>query len=29
LFNKYHIDNVDISTDQDYVKNLMAFFQKR
>ena len=29
LFNKYSIDNVSISTDEDYVKGLMAFFQKR
>ena len=29
LFNKYSIDNVGISTDDDYVKGLMAFFQKR
>ena len=29
LFNKYKIDNVSISTDEDYVKGLMAFFQKR
>ena len=26
LFNKYQIDNVDIATDQDYVKGLMALF---
>lgn len=26
LFNKYHIDNVDIATDDDYVKGLMALF---
>lgn len=29
LFNRYSIDNVSIATDQDYVKALMAFFQKR
>lgn len=29
LFNKYSIDNVSISTDDDYVKGLMTFFQKR
>ena len=29
LFNKYSIDNVSISTDEDYVKGLMAFFQER
>ena len=29
LFNKYSIDNVSISTGDDYVKGLMAFFQKR
>ena len=29
LFNKYSIDNVSISTDEDYVKGLMSFFQKR
>ncbi len=29
LFNKYSIDNVSISTDEDYVRGLMAFFQKR
>ena len=29
LFNKYSIDNVSISTDEDYVKGLMAFFKKR
>ena len=28
LFNKYKIDNVSISTDQDYVKGLMALFHK-
>ena len=26
LFNKYQIDSVDIATDQDYVKSLMALF---
>jgi len=29
LFNKYQIDNVDIATDADYVKGLMALFNKR
>lgn len=29
LFNKYSIDNVNISTGDDYVKGLMSFFQKR
>lgn len=29
LFNKYQIDSVDISTDEDYVKALMALFHKR
>ena len=29
LFMKYNIDNVSISTDEDYVKSLMAFFQRR
>lgn len=29
MFMKYNVDSVDISTDEDYVKNLMAFFQKR
>ena len=29
LFNKYQIDNVDIATDQDYVKGLMALFEHR
>ncbi len=29
LFNKYKVDNVDISTDEDYVKSLMALFNKR
>lgn len=29
LFNKYSIDNVSIATGDDYVKGLMAFFQKR
>lgn len=29
LFNKYRIDNIDIATNQDYVKRLMAFFHKR
>lgn len=29
LFNKYQIDNVDIATDADYVKGLMALFNGR
>jgi len=29
LFNRYQIDNVDIATDADYVKGLMALFNKR
>lgn len=29
IFNKYKIDNVDIATDQDYVKGLMALFDHR
>ncbi len=29
LFNRYHIDSVDIATNQDYVKGLMAFFGRR
>ena len=29
MFLKYKVDNVSISTDDDYVKGLMAFFQKR
>lgn len=29
LFNKYQVDSVDIATDQDYVKGLMALFHKR
>ncbi len=29
LFNKYGIDNVDIATDSDYVKGLMALFSRR
>ena len=29
LFNRYHVDNVDISTSEDYVKGLMALFVKR
>ena len=29
LFNKYQIDNVDISTDDDYVKGLMSLFNRR
>ena len=29
LFLKYKVDNVSISTDSDYVKGLMAFFQTR
>lgn len=29
LLNKYQVDNVDIATDSDYVKGLMALFGKR
>lgn len=29
LFNRYQIDTVDVATDQDYVKALMAFFGRR
>ena len=29
LFNKYQIDNIDISTDDDYVKGLMSLFGNR
>ena len=29
IFNRYQIDNVDISTDDDYVKGLMTLFNKR
>ena len=29
LFNNYQIDSVDISTEDDYVKGLMAFFGRR
>lgn len=29
LFNRYHVDNVSISTDSDYVKSLISFFKKR
>ena len=29
LLNRYHVDHVDIATDQDYVKGLMALFGKR
>ena len=29
LFLRYKVDSVSISTDEDYVKNLMALFQKR
>lgn len=29
LFNRYKIDNVDIATDEDYVKGLMALFARR
>ena len=29
LFNRYQIDSVDIATDSDYVKGLMAFFGRR
>ena len=26
LFGKYRVDSVDLATDQDYVRGLMAFF---
>ncbi|MBR1705989.1 MAG: DUF58 domain-containing protein [Bacteroidales bacterium] len=29
VFNRYQVDSVDIATDQDYVKGLMALFRKR
>ena len=29
LYNKYQIDNIDIATDQDYVKGLMALFHHK
>lgn len=29
LFGRYQIDSVDVSTEDDYVKNLMGFFRKR
>ena len=29
IFNRYRIDNVDIATDSDYVKGLMALFNHR
>ena len=29
LFDRYQIDSVDIGTDQDYVKGLMAFFSRK
>lgn len=29
MFNRYHIDNVDIATDADYVKAMMALFAHR
>ena len=29
LFNLYNVDHVDISTDDDYVKGLMALFARR
>ena len=29
LFNKYKVDHVDIATDDDYVKGLMALFNRR
>ncbi|MBO7359247.1 MAG: VWA domain-containing protein, partial [Clostridia bacterium] len=29
LFNLYNVDHVDISTDEDYVKGLMALFARR
>ena len=29
LFNRYKVDNVEIATDSDYVKGLMALFTRR
>jgi hypothetical protein len=29
LLNRYQIDHVDIATDEDYVKGLMALFNRR
>ncbi len=29
LFLRYHVDSVDISTDEDYVRGLMSLFQRR
>ena len=29
LFNRYKVDNVEIATDSDYVKGLMALFNRR
>lgn len=29
LFNKYRVDNVDVSTDEDYVKRLLLLFNRR
>lgn len=29
MFMRYKVDSVSVSTDEDYVKSLMAFFQKR
>ena len=29
LLNKYRIDSIDIATDQDYIKALMALFSRR
>ncbi len=29
LFNRYHIDNVEVATDADYVKALLSLFSKR
>ncbi|MDE5890049.1 MAG: DUF58 domain-containing protein [Bacteroidales bacterium] len=29
MFMKYNVDSVSVATDQDYVRSLMAFFQKR
>ena len=29
LFNRYKVDNVDISTDSDYVRGLMSLFAAR
>lgn len=29
IFNRYQLDHIDISTDQDYVKRLLAFFSQK